>query len=375
MRSSWRVGVWLAVVVALLGGGQLVVARDDPPLDPADASHIALGADLGALDLSIGIPAPGDPPAGDMELVPPAPRSALDVTGPGSLVFAPRPSTGADYLVRRFELRPLAWGQLYPRDHKLPPVAADPPTDPWGIPMRRWVDGRLYYSPSAITFQALRRLNAFIRTRKAAYLDIVLRMADRLTQLMVPSGGALWLPFPYDDRNQGLHAPWYNALAQGTALALFSRLHRLLGEQRFLDTAHGLFRSFLTLGPSPGPWVARVDADGYLWLEHYPGGLRGKVLNAHVYGLFGLRDYWQELAPDDERKPLARRVLEGAITTMRDRVERFRRPGKISWYNLRNRVAHRVYHGFHISQLRALATAVGDPWFDDFATVLAGDYP
>jgi len=113
-----------------------------------------------------------------------------------------------------------------------------------------------------------------------------------------------------------------------------------------------------------------VDPRGYLWLEHYAGGYLGRILNAHLYAIFGLRDYWQETNSD-----AARLVLEGAITTMRDNAWKYRRPGTWSWYNLVHRAAIREYHGMHIRQLRALAVASGDPYFSKLADDFASDYP
>jgi hypothetical protein len=68
-------------------------------------------------------------------------------------------------------------------------------------------------------------------------------------------------------------------------------------------------------------------------------------------------------------------LLEGGITTLRLRAERFRRPGTWSWKNLVNRVAHRKYHGWHVEQLRSLTIATGDPWFARLARLFASDYP
>jgi hypothetical protein len=279
------------------------------------------------------------------------------------------PAGGSSYQARTFNLAPLSWAQLYPTLKKLPPVATHGPADADGVPMRLW-DGRLYYSPTGIAMRANQRLAAYIQTGDSAYLDVVTRWADKLQELAVRSSGALWLPFPYDNPSQQLTAPWYNALAQGSALALFSRLHRLLDDPDYLATAKGLFHSFELLGPSTNPWVGHVDPRGYLWLEHYAGGYSGRVLNAHLYAIFGLRDYWQETNSD-----AARHVLEGAITTMRDNAWKYRRVGTWSWYNLVNRIAIPRYHGMHIRQLRALAVASGDPYFSKLADDFASDYP
>ena len=70
-----------------------------------------------------------------------------------------------------------------------------------------------------------------------------------------------------------------------------------------------------------------------------------------------------------------RRLLLGAITTVRDHVARFRRPGELSLYDLRNRTQHVKYHEIHIWQLRFLTRITGDPYFWQMANLFALDAP
>jgi len=241
--------------------------------------------------------------------------------------------------------------------------------DAAGLPMREEGDGRRHYTATNLGIQALRRLEGHRLTGDPAYLASARRMADKLRELAVHEGAAIWLPFPYDERRARMKAPWVNALGQAVALALFCRLHRLEGDADDLAFAVGLFESFRQLRRADGPWVSELDDDGYLWFEHYPGGRRGHVLNAHAYSVLALRDYWQETG-----SPEARRWLEGGLTTLRDKGAQFRRPGTWSLYNLRDPVAHANYHLFHVRQLRALAAASGDAWFDTLADAFVEDY-
>lgn len=307
-----------------------------------------IGALLLAALLALGAAAPA-------AAVAPPPYPVLDPTQP-------------PFLVQRFPLPDLPWGALYPHDRPIAPVRGDPPTDADGIPMRS-EHGRLVYTPTGIAFQGLRRLDAWVRTGDPAYGAAMVAWAFKLRSLLVRDGATLWAPIPWDSPDQGLTSPWYNALAQGTALAFFVRLARITGDARWMRVADGLFRGFLVLGPGPGPWVGHVPDGRYLWLEHYVRGRRGAVLNAHLYAALGLRDYWQAT-----RSPLARLLTEAAFTTIRAEGERFRRPGTWSWYNLVDQVAHRSYHDFHIRLLRAAAVASGDPWFDGLADRLLEDY-
>jgi len=297
-----------------------------------------------------------------------APGRGTAVASVAAVLAADPSCTSEPYRARRFDVQALAWSDLYP-SRRSSTSAARPPLDAQGVPMVRAGDGKRYYSPSGLTFEGLRRLNAWVVKGDPADLELVQRIADRLRLIAEEQDGVIWLPFLYDKPGQQVTAPWYNALAQGTALALFSRLHRLLGRSEDLVFARGLFTSLAAFRDGTGPWVAWLDSGRYAWYEHYPAGKRGKILNAHLYVIVGLRDYWQQ-----EPTPEARCLLEGAITTMRDRAQHYRVPGSWSYYALRNKVAYKHYHRFHIGQLRAVGRASGDAWFTELAALFVEDF-
>ncbi|MFN8620410.1 MAG: D-glucuronyl C5-epimerase family protein [Chloroflexota bacterium] len=311
-------------------------------------------------------------------LLPAGPRIAAI---PGAVTPAIKPSfdpKDPPFHVRHFALKDLRLNQLFPEPRGKTSLQFKGPHDADGVPMSK-KDGVAYYSPTGIAIEALRRLWVYTDTDDPAYLDVAKAWATKLRTLMrADLDGTLWLPYTWNDRDQKLKAPWYNALGQGSALALYTRLYRVTGEEHWLETADGLFGSFLKLGPSTTrPWVAQVSKGGDLWLEHYPNGVRGHVLNAHLYAAFGLRDYWQAVRHDPTRAhtlPLARLMTEAAFTTIREQGGKFRRPGTWSWYNLVHPVANRQYHLFHIRELKAAQTATGDPWFGALARAFESDY-
>ena len=85
--------------------------------------------------------------------------------------------------------------------------------------------------------------------------------ATKLRTLMTSDlDGTLWLPFTWNDPDQKLTAPWYNGLGAGSALALYVRLARITGDPQWMETADGLFGSFVKLGPSKKrPWGSRCS--------------------------------------------------------------------------------------------------------------------
>jgi hypothetical protein len=278
-----------------------------------------------------------------------------------------QPAAAPPYSVRTFDLRPIPWSWLSFTGGRIRSVPPPGPRDANDIPLFRWSDGRLYYRPGSLAMSGMRQLDAFVRKGDPKQLDQALAQAAKLRELADHLRSAWWLPFEFDYRAQGLHGPWYNAMTQGLVLSFFVRLYRVTGDVVHLDAADRVFESFRQLGAARHPWVARV-AGGDLWLEHYPGGHTYKILNAHLHATLGLFEYWQAT-----QTPIARQVLEGALTTMRDNAGRFRRPGELSRYCLLCSYGMRKYHAIHIWQLHLLARISGAYYFARVANQMAHD--
>jgi hypothetical protein len=259
----------------------------------------------------------------------------------------------SDYLVRHYDLRSLPWTELSLTGWHRMALPPDPPVDRDRIPLVR-KGGVLSYAIGELSMSGMRRLTHWLVRCDRDQLDQALAQAAKLRQLAIRRRGAWWLPHWFDYPPYGMKAPWFNAMTQGLALSFFVRLYRITGDEVHLDAAREVFRSFLRLRRGPGPWVAYVD-DGYLWLEHYPNAHPDHILNAHMHALFGLYEYW-----DLTRSPRARRVLEGAITTMDDNLRRYRRAGGVSYYGLRSRTTIAKYHRIHVWQTALLAAITGD---------------
>jgi hypothetical protein len=276
------------------------------------------------------------------------------------------------YHARHFDLVDLPYDRLPWTNAPPPALPALPPSDGKGIRMYRWIDGQLYYRPGSVAINGMKRIDAYRDTGDRAQLEQALVQARFLRNLRIEDSDAWWLPFWFDYPPEGLKAPWFNAMSQGLALSFFVRLHRITGDDVHLDAAERVFESYRRLGRkkagSKRPWVAYVADGGYLWLEHYPNARPDHVLNAHLHSLIGLYEYWRHT-----RSPEARQLLEGALTTMRDRAGKYRREGRISIYGLHSRTNHFKYHQVHIWQLRLLGRFAGDPYFTELGNTLASD--
>ena len=280
------------------------------------------------------------------------------------------------YARRHFDLQTVPWGALMYDGINPGQAAPDPPLDRSGIPLRSW-GGRYWYVADRIARQGLYRLNGYVRSGDVAYTSVLQAFDSKLRAMAQPVADAWFYPWPFSYPGEALSAPWYNAMTQGLVLSFFSRMYEAYGDPADLDAAGHVFRSFEAIGSPvsslPGPWVATIQA-GFLWLEHYPGGVTGHVLNAHLWATFGLYDYWRQLTRIGSVDVIAvRAVLEGAITTIRSNVWRYRRPGRTSLYALVHRTSYLHYHLLHISQLRLLAKISGDPYFASMADLFWAD--
>lgn len=287
------------------------------------------------------------------------------------LASAPPASAAVPYRVSQFALVELTRSQLpYTGQsvRSLPPARG--PADAQGIPVVL-IGSKAYYHPVAIALGGLRLIDSYQQTGTVGYLDWARKYAAKLRQIAIASGGGLYLPYWFDYPSEHLRAPWYSAMAQGLGLSLFVRLYRETGSPAHLETAHRLFDTFRRIGPQSRPWIQRVDANGYLWLEEYPRADRlDRVLNGFLYATFGVYDYWQLT-----HWPMPATVLRGAMTTMRAHVWRYRVPGGVSLYCLYHRTQHVKYHLTHIWQLAALGRMSGDSYFTTMSARFAADYP
>lgn len=278
------------------------------------------------------------------------------------------------YVIRQFDLVDLAYDELPWTSEWPQALPGRAPLDDDGVPLFRWRDGKLYYRPGGLAISGMKHIDSYRDTGDRAQLDQALLEAGKLRSIKLVQDDAWWLPFDFDYRPEGLKAPWFNAMAQGLVLSFFVRLHRITGDDTHLRAAEMVFHSFERLGRKwakrDRPWVVFVDDAGYLWLEHYPNARPDHVLNAHLHALIGLYEYWQHT-----RSAAARQLLEGALTTMRDRAGRYRREGRISIYGLRSRTNILKYHRVHVWQLRLLGQLTGDTYFTELGDDFARDAP
>jgi hypothetical protein len=197
--------------------------------------------------------------------------------------------------------------------------------------------------------------NSYRLTKNPLYLNAAKASAQKLIDNKVILDGAWYYPYDFDfavhgDTTQTLKAPWYSGMAEGYALTAFVRLFELTGEAKWKEAADATFAA-LQRGTVPGdPFVSWVDSESNLWLEEYPRpevSNSEKVLNGHIFGMYGLYDYWQLT-----KSPEALAMINGAITTVEQMAPtKFRRVNGASVYSLHHQMPTVTYHHVHVDQL------------------------
>lgn len=359
---------------------------------------------------------PADPSTGTTESTDPDPLDEGTALPP-STVVRPQRQAASPQTIRQADLIDLgkvAGGtvplKLYvPAADQLPygtasvcnPIAKDPnPHDQHGV--RKYVvNGTTYDHPVGQAQLGINCLMSYQRTKQQWQLDIATANAHRLLDTAITgekARGSAFYPYPFDFAISGLaskvlKAPWFSAMAQGQALTLFSRLWATTHEDQWRAAAD-LTAPSLALSPTTQrdrPYTTWVDKDGYLWLEEYakwPADTGERVLNGHLFALFGLYDYiriadspqWRKAAtaagsaePDLDRY---RRLASAALATANHYIPTaFRQVGNITLYSLATRQRSPKYHSIHVGQLLTIHAFTRDPRWAEYADMLEADYP
>jgi len=150
----------------------------------------------------------------------------------------------------------------------------------------------LQYNPNAIAQQALGFYDNYISEGGRKWEDAFLTQASYFLKKgrAIRDDIVLWeYNFPFEMRNN-LSSPWRSALAQGQALSVLIRAHKMTKKGLFAELAHKGYNAFLYLARDHEGGVLD-DQDGYTWLEEYIVNPPNHVLNGFIWALWGVRDY------------------------------------------------------------------------------------
>ncbi|MDJ0737024.1 MAG: D-glucuronyl C5-epimerase family protein [Nostocaceae cyanobacterium] len=107
----------------------------------------------------------------------------------------------------------------------------------------------------------------------------------------ITQNNAIFFPFKFDFAPYypySVKAPWNSGLTQGLALGLFSYLYKETNEDKYLNIANQIYRSYLI--PIEEGGFTRFEEEG-VFFEEYPTEVPTRVLNGAVVAMLGLHDY------------------------------------------------------------------------------------
>jgi hypothetical protein len=369
MRKSFGVAAALGTAVAVLASSPYAQATGTRVGAPAPAGLVA--ADPGPSGPSpVGLgPGHASRPSRPATTTPP---SSQDVVGPIPDVTGYRTS-GAPLHVLPTGSRPYD-------DWPVIPSGGNGLVDDQGVRMFKVPgDPRIWDHPVAQAQYALLNLNSYRLTGNRVYLDRAAANAARLVEKQTMSEGAAFYPYPFDWHFYGdtvCTAPWYSAMAQGQALSAFVRLYQATQDPQWKAAADRTFESLAQAPATDRPFASWVDDTGRLWLEEYPQTdvvHSEKVLNGHIFAIFGLADYW---SMTDANKARAKALYDGAVTTVQDTMlSVFRNPGWASFYSMRHQQVNPSYHKVHVAELLMLFQLTHRAAFARVANTFRADYP
>ncbi len=184
----------------------------------------------------------------------------------------------------------------------------------------------------------------YIEYEDSLYLQGLINNADWLVE-NCDSNYYLHYEFQFSHNGTVLPKGWVTGMAQGLALAALSIAYDVTGESKYLDAAHGVFR---TMYENMGPYYCfGIDKEDYYWLEEYPSEKFCHVLNGKVSGLWGFWCYYT--ITGDE---FARILLEAGIKTIVDNYPIWNVPDQNNSYYCLHNGTNVHYHSAHLVQLR-----------------------
>lgn len=242
--------------------------------------------------------------------------------------------------------------------------------------------GKPYWHPvKAIQF-GFECLARYEKSRDRLYLKKAQANLNELAaQASVPASDSLLIEYRFDfalhgDKANMIHSPWRSAMAQGEAVSLSMWMYQFTQDSKYLELARQFLKPLLDICSEKSfsdPCVTFIDNRQNLWLEEYAGDVAPmKVINRHIFALWGLYDYW--VATGDSQ---TLEILNMGIDTLENQFTNFRCPGCISFYGTRVKDNPRAqdlsYHHVVTKQLLILSQMSGDSELQQMSNFLRDD--
>lgn len=164
--------------------------------------------------------------------------------------------------------------------------------------------------------------------------------------------------FPYPELN--ISSPWRSAMAQGQALHVLIRAHKLTGDNKYLIAAKRLLNTFFV--EVKGGGVTYKTNDKGWWYEECANnnGIRPRILNGMMYAMLGVYDYYKYTGDPD-----AGYIFDQGILGLENNLANYDQGG-YSYYDALKEDGGRYYHITHIKLLQILYDITGKSIFKKY---------
>lgn len=217
------------------------------------------------------------------------------------------------------------------------------------------------YHALIISFYGIINFHEFEKTGDSLYYQRVVNQykyfSDSSKLHYFDNGNAVGLPYLF--AFNGLKAPWYSGMTQGTAVSYLLRYYKLTQDHTALDLAQKLIR-FMLKTEADGGTIGRTK-EGLLWIEEYPNCKQSKsVLNGFLNGLIGLKEYLG-FFPEDEN---AKMIHDSCYSALFSTLSEYDTP---TWtnYNRNGKTVTNGYMRYQLSEFDQLLNLYGDSRFRD----------
>lgn len=244
-----------------------------------------------------------------------------------------------------------------------------------GVPLNQaYVDvaeKEIHYYPISIGQYGLAIFHSYLASRSEQKKAQFLKIADWFLAHAEhePGLGAYW-PTYIPKPEFGIPKGWKSAFAQGRGISICLRAWQLTGQQKYLNIATESLQVF-TLDIAEGGVSVRRDTPGAFY-EEYVADVPTRVLDGHIFALFGLFDFVRQ-GPEVPGAELANRLFQEGITGLKQLLPAYEM-GYWLRFSLCERPNYPVddpctigYLKLIVDQLTVLHAMTGDAFFADKA--------
>lgn len=147
------------------------------------------------------------------------------------------------------------------------------------------------YSPITVIQYALMNYDLYLKHNfEQKHLDIFFNCVSWLESRLEPFKDAMVIKNMHDIQ-YNLSDGWISGMVQGQAISVFLRAFQVMNNQKYLDIAENIYKSFSYNVEEGG--FRRFDNENCIWFEEYPTQQPSYVLNGFIYTMFGILDLYR----------------------------------------------------------------------------------